>query len=53
MHVLNNPSKFGITKVYKEDKILGRLGYRYEVANGMSTREAEKFFEEAKKMLYR
>jgi len=51
--VFNNPSKFGITKVYQEDKTLGRLGYRYEVAHGMSTQEAEKFVAEAKKILYR
>ncbi len=51
--VFNNPSKFGITKVYKEDKTSGRLGYRYEVAHGMSMQEAEKFVAEAKKILYR
>jgi radical SAM superfamily enzyme YgiQ (UPF0313 family) len=52
--VFNNPSKFGITKVYQEDKTSGRrLGYRYEVAHGMSMQEAEKFVDEAIKILHR
>jgi radical SAM superfamily enzyme YgiQ (UPF0313 family) len=51
--VFNNPSKFGITKVYQEDKTSRRLGYRYEVAHGMSMQEAEKFVAEAKKILNR
>jgi radical SAM superfamily enzyme YgiQ (UPF0313 family) len=51
--VFNNPSKFGITKIDKEDKTSGRLGYRYEVAHGMSMQEAEKFVDEATKILHR
>jgi radical SAM superfamily enzyme YgiQ (UPF0313 family) len=52
--VFNNPIQFGITKVYQEDKTSsGRLGYRYEVAHGMSMQEAEKFVAEAKNILYR
>ena len=45
--VFNNPEKFGITKIHEEDKNSGqRLGYRYEVANGMSQEEVRKFVDE-------
>ena len=51
--MFDNPSKFGITKIDKEDKTSARLGYRYEVANGMSAQEAEDFVAEATKILHR
>jgi len=42
--IFNNPEKFGITKIYKNDKNSGkRLGYRYEIENGMSQKEAMEF----------
>lgn len=50
--VFNNPEKFGITKIHKEDKDSGtRLGCRYEVAEGMSQEEAGKFADQAMKIL--
>jgi len=42
--VFINPEKFGITRIYREDKTAGqRLGYRYEVVGGMSQAEVNRF----------
>jgi len=50
--VFKNPRKFGITKIYKQDKNHGiRLGYRYETSGGMTQEYCEKFAEEARNTL--
>ncbi len=53
--VFNEPDKFGITKIYTEDKhgpsARSRLGYQYEVNTGMSQQESEAFTEKAKETL--
>lgn len=51
--MFDNPERFGIVKIHKEDKNSGRrLGCRYEVAKGMTQEEAKRFtYEEAIKAL--
>jgi radical SAM superfamily enzyme YgiQ (UPF0313 family) len=53
--VFKNPERFGITKIYRENKVSGeRLGYRYEVTGGMSQEAARSFtYGEAKRALKR
>lgn len=42
--VFNNPEKFGIARIHQDDKDSGeRLGYRYEVSEGMDQNTAAKF----------
>ncbi|MFH1752639.1 MAG: radical SAM protein [Candidatus Omnitrophota bacterium] len=42
--VFSNPERFGIKKIHREDKDSGeRLGYRYEVTEGMDQKEALEF----------
>ncbi len=42
--IFNNPDKFGISRIDKESKCMGkRLGYRYEVSEGMTQEEVIKF----------
>lgn len=47
------PERFGITKIHREDKNVGRrLGFAYEVREGMGQKEAIRFtYEEAHKLL--
>ena len=50
--VYQNPSAFGIKKIYADDKCAGhRVGFRYEVEQGMTPEEAKVFTEEARKAL--
>ncbi|GAK59406.1 hypothetical protein U27_06390 [Candidatus Vecturithrix granuli] len=54
--VFNEPDKFGITKIFYEDKHgvaikWDRLGYRYEVHAGMGQQESKAFTEKAKAIL--
>jgi len=46
--IFKEPQKYGISKIYTEDKNYGiRLGYRYEVNTGMSQEESRLFTEKA------
>jgi radical SAM superfamily enzyme YgiQ (UPF0313 family) len=45
--VAENPAKFGITRIYREDKNASlRLGYRYDVKEGMTQSEVIRFVQE-------
>ena len=45
--VFNRPEEYGITRIHREDKNIGRrLGYRYEVSSGMSQEHAQRFVNE-------
>ncbi len=50
--VFNDPARFGVTRIHTQDKDAGeRLGYRYEVTEGMTQDEAAAFARDAKRQL--
>ena len=51
--IFNEPQKFGITKIHGEKRIFGvRLGYEYEVDEGMTQEESSLFTEKAKRLVH-